>query len=97
MRQSLVAFTWQSADYNVLSDTTVLLSKCMLNCKEKTMNQLVKRAGKLMFGRYLLLTNTVSCSSLLAAGDMMTQTLEKWADLSDKRDWGRTGKNYFFD
>lgn len=50
------------------------------------------RLGKLMFGRYLLLTNTASCGGLLGVGDLATQSLEKWAGVKDKYDWRRTGE-----
>ena len=48
---------------------------------------------KLMFGRYLLLTNTASCGGLLGVGDLATQSLEKWTGVKEKYDWRRTGKN----
>ena len=56
------------------------------------MSKLVNQAAKLMFGRYLLVTNTVSCGALLGVGDVATQSLERWAGMTDSYDWSRTGK-----
>ena len=48
--------------------------------------------GKL-FGKYLLLTNTVSCGGLLAIGDAITQKIEHIGHdpATFKYDWPRTG------
>lgn len=55
----------------------------------------LRKLGKAMFGRYLLLTNTVSCGGLLGVGDVATQSLERWAGKKEKHDWARTGENWF--
>uniref|UniRef100_H3CXV8 MPV17 mitochondrial inner membrane protein like 2 n=1 Tax=Tetraodon nigroviridis TaxID=99883 RepID=H3CXV8_TETNG len=42
-------------------------------------------------GRYLLLTNTVTCGGMLALGDCVQQTWEIYKDPSKVRSWKRTG------
>jgi protein Mpv17 len=48
-----------------------------------------------IFGKYLLLTNTVSSGVLMAAGDLIQQEIEKHRTLKSKPfDWKRTGLCY---
>jgi protein Mpv17 len=45
-----------------------------------------------MFGKYLLLTNTISCGVLMAAGDLIQQEIERHISPKNKPfDWKRTG------
>lgn len=46
-------------------------------------------------GRYLLLTNTVTCGGMLALGDYLQQSWEIYKDPNRVRDWKRTGEKYF--
>ena len=54
----------------------------------------LKKAWKNLFGRYLLVTNTVSSGALLGLGDVIQQKIERMQGInkSDKNDWKRTGK-----
>ncbi|KAL3869288.1 hypothetical protein ACJMK2_041990 [Sinanodonta woodiana] len=55
------------------------------------MNNLRKTIEKL-FSKYLIVTNTISCGSLLAIGDVITQKVEQM-DTGErkKHNWHRTG------
>lgn len=52
-----------------------------------------------LFTRYLLFTNVISCGSLLAIGDVVTQRIE-WLDIKEgsgkekKQNWPRTGRMF---
>ena len=50
-----------------------------------------------LFGRYLLITNTVSSGLLMALGDVTIQKMEhiKSKKPSAKHDWARTGMSTF--
>ncbi|KAL3869287.1 hypothetical protein ACJMK2_041990 [Sinanodonta woodiana] len=56
------------------------------------MNNLRKTIEKL-FSKYLIVTNTISCGSLLAIGDVITQKVEQM-DTGErkKHNWHRTGR-----
>lgn len=43
-------------------------------------------------GRYLLLTNTVTCGGMLAVGDWIQQSWELYKDPNKVRSWKRTGE-----
>lgn len=47
-------------------------------------------------GRYLLLTNTVTCGGMLALGDCVQQSWEIYKDPSKVRSWKRTGERERF-
>lgn len=46
-------------------------------------------------GRYLLLTNTVTCGGMLALGDHLQQSWEIYKDPNRVRNWKRTGEKCF--
>ncbi|XP_069703418.1 mpv17-like protein 2 isoform X2 [Periplaneta americana] len=48
-----------------------------------------------IFGKYLLLTNTISCGVLMAAGDIIQQEIERHGSHKNKSfDWKRTGRMF---
>ncbi|KAM8888365.1 mpv17-like protein 2 [Synchiropus picturatus] len=49
---------------------------------------------RLLQGRYLLLTNTLSCGGMLALGDVLQQSREIHKEQSRVRDWSRTGRMF---
>ncbi|KAM9832159.1 mpv17-like protein 2 [Neosynchiropus ocellatus] len=49
---------------------------------------------RLLQGRYLLLTNTLSCGGMLALGDVLQQSREIHKKQSRVRDWSRTGRMF---
>ncbi len=53
---------------------------------------IVVQAVHRLFSRHLLLTNTVSCITLMGLGDVAVQRVENWAE-GHKRpnNWARTG------
>lgn len=57
----------------------------------------IKSIANLLFGKYLLVTNTICSSFLMAVGDAIEQTLP-WNKHKNgtKHDWQRTSKIKFF-
>lgn len=52
-----------------------------------------QRIVRKLFGKYLLLTNTVSAGVLMIIGDLVSQEIEYRAKILEKRyDWQRVGK-----
>ncbi|XP_071523222.1 mpv17-like protein 2 isoform X2 [Panulirus ornatus] len=62
--------------------------------EEGTMLRGVKRIWSRLFGRYLWVTNTLSCGGLLAIGDGIQQQIDHMRGISTTpgHDWGRTGR-----
>ena len=58
------------------------------------MSAILRRTTGHLFGRYLLLTNTVSSGGLMAVGDLSVQVIEQSLDkdLPKVIDWSRTGR-----
>ena len=54
----------------------------------------VRKVWKDLFGKYLWVTNTVSCGCLLATGDLIQQNIEhiRGVNIKSGYDWGRTGR-----
>ncbi|XP_069971271.1 mpv17-like protein 2 isoform X2 [Penaeus vannamei] len=54
----------------------------------------VRRVWSKLFGRYLWVTNTVSCGVLLGVGDGIQQHIERarGVSTSERYDWARTGR-----
>lgn len=50
--------------------------------------------GSVLFGKYLLATNTISSGVLMVAGDLIVQEFEyRNGKLLNRYDWNRSGKN----
>lgn len=50
-----------------------------------------------LFGKYLLLTNTISSGFLMSLGDVVSQEIEYRKNLVVRRyDWKRIGKYFYF-
>ncbi|XP_061831931.2 mpv17-like protein 2 [Nerophis lumbriciformis] len=49
---------------------------------------------RLFQGRYLLLTNTLSGGGMLALGDFLQQSRERYKNPAKVRDWNRTGRMF---
>lgn len=46
----------------------------------------------IIFGKHLVLTNTISCGVLMGAGDLIQQEIERYRNVNSKPfDWKRTG------
>ncbi|KDR21081.1 mpv17-like protein 2 [Zootermopsis nevadensis] len=62
------------------------------NCKIHTK---VKGMFNTIFGKHLVLTNTISCGVLMGAGDLIQQEIERYRNVNSKPfDWKRTGRMF---
>lgn len=63
-------------------------------CLEVVMLQSARRLWSGLFGRYLWMTNTISCGGLLAVGDGIQQQIEhaRGVSVTHGYDWARTGR-----
>lgn len=52
------------------------------------------RKGSVLFGKYLLATNTISSGLLMVAGDLLVQEYEyQNGSIAQRYDWKRSGKD----
>lgn len=76
--------------------SSYLLGPCVLIQRVFSGNMFrgVRRLWSGMFGRYLWVTNTVSCGGMLAIGDCIQQQLEhvRGVGTDPNYDWKRTGR-----
>lgn len=78
---------------------TSLLRKAVQTSATKTLTkapipQSVPKAREgVLFGKYLLATNTISSGFLMVAGDLIVQEFEyQNGTMQDRYDWSRSGK-----
>lgn len=72
-----------------------LLRKVLQTSGTKAATQPVPKTpdGGLLFGKYLLATNTISSGFLMVAGDLIVQEFEyQNGRLANRYDWKRSGK-----
>ncbi|XP_055627807.1 mpv17-like protein 2 [Toxorhynchites rutilus septentrionalis] len=70
-----------------------VINRRSVSSKPSSDKPTVRRVWRLLFGRYLLITNTVSSGVLMMIGDVAAQAIEMKRDAVEKRqfDWRRIG------